>query len=378
MTNIDKTNGAGSTNTTSRTNQTDSTDGSDDTAKSARGDGGRQVDTAQTASTKTPPRPETVDRFKQGFLRQKPGGGPQPGDGGGGVEKAAVLQAHQQHRDQQMEQRKEKLGKALDKQYETMGIDWDADEGFWDKPEEAWKQDYERQAFSSDKWKNSRETLEKSLYQNGRPMRDTDIEEAVDKHKQRLEKRDAFEGFSSDDIQNWENGLTDHLKQQRAEQQVRVSATDSVEELPTPSRDLDERGVDNPDQLRQKLDAWESKQLEELDKIADENGLERPQNWNDSANIPDDTVYTEKRERIQEARNTYEKLMVGDEHGTQYAYPEEVDSDLTVGEGRPRDAYIRHLEENPGDIMGAYRAAEERIKPDQRDKLPDMLANAAS
>jgi hypothetical protein len=373
MTNIDKTKGAGSTNTTNRTNQKDSTD---ETSKSAKSDGGSQVDTNQTASTKTPPRPETVDRFR-GFVEEELGRGPQPGDGGGKVQQAAILKANRQHPDPQMEERKQKLGKALDKQYETMGTDWDADEGWLDKYDEAWKQDYERQAFSSDKWKNSRETLEKSLYKNGRPMSDADIEEVVDKHKQRLEERDAFEGFSSDDIQYWEKGLTDHLKQQRAAQEVRVFETESVEKLPTPSRDLDERDVDNPDQIRQKLDAWESKQLEEIDKIADENGLERPQDWTESANIPDDTVYTEKRERIQEARNTYEKLMIGDEDGTEYAFPEKVDSDLTVGEGRPRDAYIRHLEENPGDIMGAYRAAEERIKPDQRDKLPDMLANAA-
>lgn len=376
MTNIDKTNGAGSTNTTNRTNQTDSTDEADETTTSGRSDSGRQVDTNQTASTKTPPRPETVDRFR-GFVGEDPGRGPQPGDRGGKVQQAAILKANRQHPDPQMEERKEKLGKALDEQYETMGIDWDADEGWLDKSNEAWKQDYERQAFSSDKWKNSRETLEKSLYKNGRPMSDTDIEEVVDKHKQRLEERDAFEGFSTGDIQNWEKGLTDHLKHQRAAQQVRVFETESIEELPTPSRDLDERGVDDPDQIRQKLDAWENRQLEELDKIADENGLERPQNWTDSANIPDDTVYTEDRERIQEARNTYEKLMIGGEDGTQYAFPEKVDSDLTVGEGRPRDAYIRHLEEKPGDIMGAYRAAEERIKPDQRDKLPDMLANAA-
>ncbi len=379
MTNIDKTQGASRTSTTKRTNQTDSTDETDETSESAETDNSGQVDTNQTASTHTPPRGESIDRFR-GFTEEELGRGPQPNDGGGKVQQAAILRANRQHPDPQMEERKEKLGEALDKQYETMGIDWDADEGIlFDKRTVAWKNDYDQNNSPSDDWRKSRTKLHKSLYKNGRQMSDSKIEEVVENHRGRLEARNAFEGFSEDEIENWELGLTQHLKLQRARSEIQNFEADAIQDLPTPSRNLDSRGVDNPDQIRQKLDEWETQQLQQLDTRADELGLERPKDWDASINIPDETAtdYTEDRERIQEARNTYEKLMIGDEDGTQYAYPEEVNPDLTVGEGRPRDAYIRHLEENPGDIMGAYRAAEERIKPDQRDKLPDMLANAA-
>ncbi len=375
MTNIDGSKGAGNTNATNRTDRSSGTQGPDGTEAANESDATSET---RSGSTRTPPDPDEVDRFRRWSGGGDGRSGPrQPVDGDSEATPAHLLRAERRGADDEMAERKEQLGETLDRQYEKMGVDWDADEGFWNKSVSAWKRAYTRSTGEGPEATGIRDAVGESLAGDGRPMSDADIQEVVDAHRERLEDRGAFEGFSPGDVENWEAGLTSHLKQQRAEQAVEQFEPAPIDDLPTPSRELDERQFDNPDEIRRKLDEWENENLEKLDEIADEVGLEG-RGSDQLTHDLGDPAYTAERDRIQDAREAYEMITVGDEDGTEYAFPEDVDADRALGPARPREAYISHLEDNPGDIMGAYREAEEILRTSNWDMLADMLAAGAA
>ena len=376
MTNIDETKGAGSTTSTNRTNRSD---GPEEAGEAAEAD---QASAAGTSATDNLPQKRSVyNRYRDTIYgRNADGELPEDVTGADGGAPAFMMQSRRTGAGDQMAERKQKLGEALDAQYETMGEDWETEEAFFglvEKGADAWQGDYERRAISSDKYRRSRDQLEASLFQNGRPMSDGDIQEVVADHRGRLEERGAFEGWERSEIESWEKGLTSHLKRQRAEEKIRQFDPAPIEDLPTPNRNLDVRTFDNPDQIRRSLEQWETEQLEKLDELTpDEMEGDVFSNDLNPFSNDGDATYAEKRQRIQRAKEAYEKITVGDENGEKYAFPETVEAG--TGELKPRDAYIRHLEEHPGDIMGAYEQAEDRLRDANWDETAELVAAAGA
>lgn len=355
MLGIDETSSAGRSSSASRTGRTG--------ASGEAEENGKPGEAESATSGKFPKKDSTYRPFMDDVLGGASGEASAPAAGGGGdAINAYELQGRRAQKRGEMAERKQTLGEALDHQYETMGSGWEEDGWIVGKGSLAWKRQYKRRN-AGDDWRQTHRTdVEDALVRNGRTMSDADIEEVVSEHRQRLDERGAFENWETDDIDDWETGLTSALKRERAEEQIHQFESPPVEGLPTPSRNLEERTFDNPDQIREKLDTWEEEQLEKLDRLATE------------AEVEGDSIYRERRERIQQATEAYEAITVGTPEGTKKAYPEKLE--VEGKELRPRDAYIRHLEENPGDIMGAYERAEDRMRDENRAELINQLVSA--
>jgi len=375
MSGIDETSGAGQSGRSERTEATESAGEAEETG------GGDQTSGSQSATSgQIPDKSSSYEKWRSTLYGSARDGAPRPMDGEtADVTPAMMLQAERAAGRSDMAERKQQLGEALDTQHEEMAVDWEADSGLVvDKWASAWQDEYSDRASSTDDARISRQRIEEALYQSGRVMSDDDIEEVVAEHRDRLEKKGAFEGWGTDDIHEWQEGVTAFLKHQRAEQPVRQFEPPSIDDLPTPSRDLEERSIENPNRIRRKVREWEAEQLAQLEEAAEKGGLEKGGGWaafTSSAGYGANDAYKAKRDRIREAADAYINITVGDGDGNKYAYREEVDIEET--HVRPRDAYLRHLEEHPGDIMGAFSNAEQRVRDANREELMYNLANAA-
>lgn len=370
MTEIDKTNRTRSTSNSTGTNESRGPDEAEspESTESTSASGGSQWDSPT----------ETGDRFRENRMYSdtiyghKPDGTPRlsPDSIGDGVA-AHELQSAQTAR----QARKEDLGEALDDHTRMLRRDEDASQQEWDgryfdlgslgdKSPAQWADHYATRAKASGYRGKLRDRVRTSLVgAEGEPLSDSDLREVVSDHRAELADDGAFEDWDVSEIDSWERGVVRHLKTQRAKAALDNFQTDHVDGLPELEYDLEDRHYENPDKIRQKLDAWEEKQLSKLDKLAE--GLDAEEK----------STHRRLREDIRNARDAYEKITVGDEDGTKYGYPETVDRNLEGDQVPVRAAYVNHLRHEPGDLLGAYQEVQDRMKYAARSSVADQVVD---
>ncbi|MFB6373315.1 MAG: hypothetical protein ABEN55_09425, partial [Bradymonadaceae bacterium] len=210
MSGIDETSGAGSANSTNRSGQTDGA------GEAAQTDGAEQAGPTKSAvEGRIPEKSSEYRPFMDDVLGRGSGDSRSASTGASGeATKAYMLTGQRAKQKGEMAERKQQLGEALDTKYEEMGGNWDAESGLvLDKWSQAWQDDYSDISSSTDAAAHARAQTDKALYQNGRLMNDDAIEEVVADHRDRLKKQGAFEGWETDDIDEWQEGVTAFLKQ---------------------------------------------------------------------------------------------------------------------------------------------------------------------
>ena len=368
MTEIDKTGNRRTNETTSNeTTQTDATEESSEAsdapetgsvAGTARSLGEAAVDAASEANR----------RFSEAIgADESPTAGAAAGaaEGAESTTTAHELQATQKARRHNVEERKEQLGEALSEHTDNIRNDEDAAKQDWrghfgpgsvytDKNPSQWKDHYDTVNPAADRRENKKAAA--LVDADGHALSDADLDEVVAKHREELEKEGAFEGFAGHQVDQWAEGVKRHLAGERAEMKLAGFQPDSAGDLPVPEEvdDIGEReqldGAE-AEQLTKRLDEWESSQLAELEETARQAGADRS----------DGSQYERMTEDIQRARDTYEAIMTGNAEGENVGFPETVQASQEGGTLRPREAYRNHLQENPGDIVGAYQKVQERM-----------------
>ena len=230
---------------------------------------------------------------------------------------------------------------------------WEGDEGYiplWGentKESHEWKDVYSTRNFFSGESRGVHESIQKNMIgPDGEALSDQKLRQIVGEHRADLEEKGAFDDWSEIQIESWEKGATSFLERERARAQINKFDAEPAD-VPELAYEWSDRDVGDPDQIRAELDQWEQQQLARFDALAEEAEI-------------DDTDSTRRavRDRISQARETYEKIAVGDENGEMYGLPEEVETDMEGSTTAIRPEYIVHLQHNRGDIMGAYEKVE--------------------
>jgi hypothetical protein len=215
------------------------------------------------------------------------------------------------------------------------------------KESHEWKDVYTTRNFYSAESRGVHESIQKNMIgPDGEALSDQQLSQIVGEHRSDLEQEGAFDDWSEIQIESWEKGVTDFLERERARAQINNFDPDPAD-VPELAYEWSDRDVGDPDQIRAELDQWEQQQLARFDALAEETDID-----------DEDSTRRAARDRIGMARETYEKIAVGDEQGEMYGLPEKVETDMEGSTTPIRPRYINHLQHNPGDIMGAYDEVE--------------------
>lgn len=348
----ERTGNASSTRQTSRTEETEQTDETSSTEASK--------------SEKATGRGSLPDRDRYVFFKEAVEGKPTDGNryrgtstgGTGGVSARELQEAkareglapHEEDLKNDLDTKTQRIQEGTNADLKSS---WKGDEGYiplWGentKESYEWKDVYSTRNFYSGESLSAHESIQENMIgPDGEALSDQKLSQIVGEHRSDLEERGAFDDWSEIQIESWEKGATSFLEQERARAQINNFDAEPAD-VPELAYEWSDRDVGDPDQIRAELDKWEQQQLARFDALAEEAEI-------------DDTDSTRRavRDRISMARETYEKIAVGDESGEMYGLPEEVETDMEGSTTAIRPEYINHLQHNPGDIMGAYEKVE--------------------
>lgn len=339
---------------------------------------GEAVDESSETSTESPllneseAAPEYSKQYER-YMESVYGGNRPPGQGGvpsaegsGEAVSAHELQAQQSAAESGRSERVDDLKFLLEDKQKLIaeglngdGEEWTAEDGWMSHKEpDNWADAYRQINFGSQRSRDIQGGFKDVLAGADGRMSDEAIQKAVSEHRSDLEAQGAFENWTEQEVDQWEQGVETFLKGARAKSELQHFDAGSVEGLPKLEMDPAERSYEGREaEIRSKLDEWEQNQLERFDSLVEQ-----------ADEVPADLSVETMRDRIKHARETYEQITIGEKGEEPLTLPKEAPQSLE-GEPEPvREPYVEHLEKNPGDLLGAYKVLEEKTEYARRHR----------
>lgn len=190
--------------------------------------------------------------------------------------------------------------------------------------------------------------LDGALDNGGKPKTDAEISGSVDRWSKSDDAKKKLDGFSPDERARYKDGLTNYMKDRRANAGLRIYHPDPDRSVPSSPSDLP-NGLESSRraQARDASQQWRDNAQRGLDDTYNRT----PKT---AANAKDRDA---RRTEIDAARDTYVQAMGNPEN-------------LTRNE---RAQYFDHLKKNPGDLLGAYRTIHGSLQEDQHRGVADSL-----